>query len=52
MVEYFNNVTLQLVDDFHTESNNIRDLLNAVPGKKKATTPQIISPQLNTASIS
>ena len=38
MVEYLNNITQQLADDFHTESNKIRYLLNAVLGKKWAST--------------
>ena len=39
MVEYINNITPQLVDDFYTESNKIRYLRNAIHGKKWATTP-------------
>ena len=38
MVEYLNNITPQLVDGFHTESNKIRYLRDAVLGKKWATT--------------
>ena len=39
MVEYLNNITTQLLDDFHNESNKIRHLRNAVFGKICATTP-------------
>ena len=39
MVEYLNNITSQLVDSFHTESNKIRHLLNSVLGKKRESTP-------------
>ena len=38
IVEYLNNITPQLVDVFHTESNKIRYLRNAALGKKLATT--------------
>ena len=34
MVEYLNHVTPQLVDGFHSESNEIRNLRKAVIGKK------------------
>ena len=34
MEEYLNNITSKLVDGFHTESNKIRYLRNAVLGKK------------------
>ena len=37
MIEYLNKNTLQFVDGLHTESNKIRCLLNAVIGKKWAT---------------
>ena len=39
MVEYLNNITPQLVYSFHTESNKIRYLHNAVLSMKWATTP-------------
>ena len=39
MVEYLNNITPQLVDGFHTESNKIKYLHDAVLGKKWANTP-------------
>ena len=38
IVEYLNNITPLLVEGFHTESNKIRYLRNAVLGKKWATT--------------
>ena len=38
MVEYLNNITPQLVDGFHTESNNVRYLRDALLGKKWETT--------------
>ena len=34
IVEYLNKITPQLVNDFHTESNKIRYLRNAVLNKK------------------
>ena len=39
MIEYFNNITAELVDGFHTELNKIRYLRNTVVGKKWETTP-------------
>ena len=33
MVEYLNNITAKLMDVFHTESNKIRSLRNAVLGQ-------------------
>ena len=39
MVEYLNNITQQLVNNFHIESNNIRCLFNELLGKKWVTTP-------------
>ena len=39
IVEYPNNITQQLVDGFHTESNQVRYLCNAVTGKKLSSTP-------------
>ena len=39
IVEYLNNITPQLVEGFHTESNKLRYLRSAVLGKKWATTP-------------
>ena len=39
IVEYLNNITPQLVEGFHTESNKIRYLRNAVLGKKCVATP-------------
>ena len=39
MVEYLNNITSQLVDVFHTESNKIRYIHSAVHGKELETTP-------------
>ena len=39
MVESLNNMTPQLVDGFHTESNMIRYLRNAELDKKWVTTP-------------
>ena len=38
MVEYLNNIIQQHVDGFHTESNKVRHLRNAVLGKKWETT--------------
>ena len=39
MVEYLNNITRQLVDGLHTESNKIRYRFNAFLDKKWANTP-------------
>ena len=39
MIEYLNNITQRLVGGFHTDSNKIRCLRNAVLGKKWSTTP-------------
>ena len=37
--EYINNITSKLVDGFHSESNKIKCLRNAVLGKKYESTP-------------
>ena len=37
MVEYLDNITLQLVNAFHNESNKIRYPYNSVFGKKWVT---------------
>ena len=39
MVEYLNKITSKLVDSFHTESNKMGYLRNAVLDKKWETTP-------------
>ena len=39
MVEYLNNITPQLVDGFHTESNKTSYIHNVVLFKKWASTP-------------